>query len=1171
LQHGPISLSFVRGAIERAMAGELGGRTVKIDDVEILFADNHRLTLALRNVAVNDVDGAPLIQAPRANFSLSRTALARGHVAVRRVDLIGPRIHVFYSETGAISLKFTPAVDVPAVGEPPARNAANATVVTAKSRQVGHRPDDTRSIDLVKALADASRRARRGADATADLRFVGLKQAVVVVYNGKRKSVWNVPEAQLDLDHKGARSQIAGQATVASLTGPWMLAFTTVDAEQSDAVQLGVTIRDLNPRGLGRMLPSWSWLEGFDVPLVGEAKLELPIAGGVRSATIDVSVGKGQALVAAGKSRMTTIESGLLHAVYDGGRRRFDLKKLALEWAQNRVELAGAAVAQPVVGDQAPVWRFDLGSTGGQLGSESGDGKPIPLDLLQVRGSVVPTQARLSLETAHLSAGSAEIIAMGEVTDLASGPRYNIDGRVGPMSSATLKAVWPQAMAPVARDWVIAHVRKAQLSGGQFKIATSGGPTAIDPDAVPEMRVSATIEGSGIELMLANGVPPVDVPRALIRIEGQTVEITAPDASLTAADNKKLQAKGLRFTAVETAVGDQPTGEIAFRVLGSLGAAADVADREAFQLLKSRGIALPGLDGKIDGQLKITLPLADNVQLSEIRTEGRLRVSDIRAKQIFGNLDLSGGTFNVDLNDKAADVKGDMLIRGVLAKLNWQYLFNATADRQPPVRITTLLDTSDRAQLGLDLADIVLGEVPIEITIQNDSRGESVTRVRADLTKAELMLDAIAWKKPPGKTATIQFEPAKGPGVGPAQRLELQNVKLVGDDIAVEGWMALGPDNKLREMSFPQFSVNVVTRLDVHGKLRPDNVWDVKAKGATFDGRDMFRAMFNLGQLSERPQVPPPKDKPGLDLVAEVDTVIGFSDTSIRNVRIRAGRRQDKLTDLDLKSTLPGNQPFVATVVAAGVNRQLRAHALDAGQVFKLVGFYPNAVGGEMQLEVNLDAKGANEKSGILWTRNFAVLGDPVISEVLQDAETGPSSQQGGKKRVVRSRFDFDQMKIPFDVGSGQFVMNDAYLRGPLVGATWRGKVDFKSQVANIGGTYAPLSGLNSAIGGILGPLSGGLQGEGLFGITFAVQGPMANPQVIVNPFSLVAPGIFREIFQMTPESFKVSPRSNEAAPRRKGEPARSSSAPVVERKAQGGTRAQPESTSEWSSEVKKK
>jgi AsmA-like C-terminal region len=600
------------------------------------------------------------------------------------------------------------------------------------------------------------------------------------------------------------------------------------------------------------------------------------------------------------------------------------------------------------------------------------------------------------------------------------------------------------------------------------------------------------------------------------------------------------------------------------------------------QALKANGVVLPGLDGKIDGQLKVLFPLADNIQASEVRTEGRVRLTELRARNFAANTDLSGGTVNIDVSDKAVDVKGDLLVKGVTAKLNWQYIVNQPAHQQPPIRLVAVLDTADRSALGMDIADLVLGEVPVEVTLGWSDTNQLQTRVRADLTKAELNFEPIAWKKPPGQSAMFQFDPARGPGTGAAQRLELQQVKIAGDNIAVEGWMAIGPDNKLREFSFPEFTVNVVSRLNVQGKRRPDNVWDVTAKGATFDGRDMFRALFNVGQATTALTR---KDKTGLDLTAEIETVLGFSDTNLRAVRIKASRREDKLTDLDLKATLPSGKPFAALVRnTATVGRQLLAEGADAGQVFKLVGFYPNATGGLMQLEVNLDAKGPNEKSGTLWARDFSVLGDPVVSEVFQTVDsTGPSAgTPKPRQKVVRQQFDFDGLSIPFDVGSGQFVMNGAAIRGPVIGATFRGKIDFKTQQLNLGGTYVPLSGLNSALGGILGPLSGGPQGEGLFGITFAVQGPLASPQVIVNPLSLLGPGIFREIFQITPEKFKINPRqdgptvtgpgkarSNAATGADKAA-ARASSAPAVEKPVMAApARGQAEVLSDWSSEVK--
>ena len=63
----------------------------------------------------------------------------------------------------------------------------------------------------------------------------------------------------------------------------------------------------------------------------------------------------------------------------------------------------------------------------------------------------------------------------------------------------------------------------------------------------------------------------------------------------------------------------------------------------------------------------------------------------------------------------------------------------------------------------------------------------------------------------------------------------------------------------------------------------------------------------------------------------------------------------------------------------------------------------------------------------------FLVLGDPIISEVLQNADG--TMQPGGDARVVREQFEFEIMRVPFSVGHGQFVMHDAAIKGRLVSA----------------------------------------------------------------------------------------------------------------------------------------
>ena len=91
-------------------------------------------------------------------------------------------------------------------------------------------------------------------------------------------------------------------------------------------------------------------------------------------------------------------------------------------------------------------------------------------------------------------------------------------------------------------------------------------------------------------------------------------------------------------------------------------------------------------------------------------------------------------------------------------------------------------------------------------------------------------------------------------------------------------------------------------------------------------------------------------------------------------------------------------------------------------------------------------------------------------------------------------------------------------MNGPMLGATMRGMVDFKAQTVELGGTYVPLYGLNSALGSIpiLGRVLVGRQGEGVVGITFAIKGKLDDPAVLVNPMSVMTPGIFRQIFEFT-------------------------------------------------------
>lgn len=1135
LRHGPVSLAFLVAPIEKGIDAELDGSTVRIEDVVVALSGTGRLEFQLRNLRMREPDGDEVVSAPFAAVELSTSALWSGRIVPARVELIRPRLLLSYSDGSGLSLSFKKPAEgelAEAPGEPdpvPAPEAAEKPAPAPRTVSPPPPEGPLKRIDLARVVTEMSARARKRLDASSYLREFGLRNAVVELEYAGRTTQWRVPSLAMKLMHGSARSVISGRATIVSGARPWELTFETDELERARTLNLKASVRDLVPRSLAPAVPQLSLLQAFDMPVAGDATLALSSEGDIRAATLAIEIGHGSLRLPALPDAPLEVDGGSFNVAYDGKAERIVLSPSALHWRGSRITLAGVMANSGGAGSH-PVWDYELSAKEGAFAAPEFAVAAVPLESLTAKGRILPHRGEIELSDFVLKAGGANIAMSGDFVAGVDPASTRLEGKLGPMPLATLKALWPKAIAPGAREWVGERVSRGEVLGGTFRFASGGAP---DQPGVHggQHRLSLTLQAADVEMLVIDRMPTVVAPRVLTRVEDDALEITIPQAAIALAPDRSVPLSSGRFTAAEI-MGDTPLGEIVFSAQTTVPATLEVLERSPSKVVQEIGLPREGLDGKVEGQFKVTLPLLADLPMSAIKLDGKARISDGRAKGAFGPYEVQGASVNLDLTETAVDTKGEMLINGVLAKVGWQRIFDAPLDKQPPLRITATLDDADRNQLGLDVNHIVQGEVPVEVTITRGARDEPAIRLRADLSNADLLLENVSWRKPPGRSATLQCDIARGR----TQMLELQNFKIAGDDVAIEGWAAIGADNRLREFYFPDFSLNVITRMEVQGTLGPDNVWRVKAQGPTFDGRDFFRSLFSLGQLAEQ-HAKPKKPRDGIDLEAEIGTVIGFSEVSLRGVKMNLSKRGEKLTALNVRGTLDGGKPLAVELrQEKSEPRKLLADSTDAGQALKLIDFYPNIEGGRVRLEVNLDGKGAAEKTGILWVENFRILGDPVATEVFNAASAGPatSSKPKPKREVVREVFDFERMRVPFSVGYGQFVLEDSYLRGPVVGASIRGKIDFKTRHVNLGGTYIPLQGLTSPLFcpiPFIGPVVVGPKCEGLSGMTFAIQGPMGNPEVIVNPLSMLAPGIFREIFQMTNPNPKVQRRDEAPSP----------------------------------------
>jgi hypothetical protein len=94
--------------------------------------------------------------------------------------------------------------------------------------------------------------------------------------------------------------------------------------------------------------------------------------------------------------------------------------------------------------------------------------------------------------------------------------------------------------------------------------------------------------------------------------------------------------------------------------------------------------------------------------------------------------------------------------------------------------------------------------------------------------------------------------------------------------------------------------------------------------------------------------------------------------------------------------------------------------------------------------------------------------------------------------------------------------IKNGILRAGDVGSNFSGTVYDAAGNMNLKGTFLPGYGLNNMVSKIpiVGLAFGNGTKSGFLGITYRLKGKAKNPEITVNPLSLIAPGVFRKIFE---------------------------------------------------------
>ncbi len=182
----------------------------------------------------------------------------------------------------------------------------------------------------------------------------------------------------------------------------------------------------------------------------------------------------------------------------------------------------------------------------------------------------------------------------------------------------------------------------------------------------------------------------------------------------------------------------------------------------------------------------------------------------------------------------------------------------------------------------------------------------------------------------------------------------------------------------------------------------------------------------------------------------------------------------------------------------------------DAGSFFRFTDMYSKMVGGQLALAMEPPTPDPGAKEGLINVRDFQVKGEAALDRIAAGAPTqGGGAQTGG---VVQ----FSAVRAEFTRQSGQLTIRDGVVKGPMIGATIEGSIDYPGNAVRMSGTFVPMYGLNNMFGQIpiVGLFLGAGKDEGLIGVTYEIVGTPGAPVLRVNPISAMAPGVLRKIFE---------------------------------------------------------
>jgi hypothetical protein len=652
-------------------------------------------------------------------------------------------------------------------------------------------------------------------------------------------------------------------------------------------------------------------------------------------------------------------------------------------------------------------------------------------------------------------------------------------------------SVWPKPIITNARAWIAANMSKGQFTQGN--VALQGRFDWNDLGNLAVDSGSGKVVASGGRVKYIDGMPPLENVNAEAPFDLNGMDVHILSGGLGAI---KLQPTVIKLTDFEKTT---QNAEIPVKISGSIRDVLKLIDYPPLGYAKAVGLNPDEADGKLDGTVTLRFPLLNDLAMKDIEIKAEAKLADLALPKLIPGLDIAHGNMDLAVDKNGYELKGPADLNKIPLQIVWNGSFGDNpAKPAAQGTVSGTLDTPQLALLSSDLADKIKGPVNLSLRYTQPQKGAAQLAGDINLRQAKIAFDEANWQKQAGVQASLQFTADLPKG----KPIQVKTIDFQSANARVKGMATLDPKTFFLQMLDLHPFVLGRSNANIHFEQTPG---PDGAVSFVVDGE----ALDVSGVKSEKD--PSKIDRRAKKYSIKLGKYYASENGYLASLYALAQRDKTGWQEIDLHGFADGAHPvdIVMKKQPDSENRSLYIASDDFGALLKGFGLTEVVKGGALEVHGESIPGHPETIEGKVKIGSFVAGGLPVLVRLVS------AVSPFGFADLITGDTSFDQMSGKFRWNGDDLEFIKVRASGTSYGLNINGHIDLNSGVANLHGTLVPFSFVNGLLGVIpmIGNVITGGEGQGVIAASYDLKGDLDDPQVSVNPVSLLAPGFLRNLF----------------------------------------------------------